>query len=168
MTRLTVAALGPALAVSTAARGQTVGEGGRTAAPNVDRQQLREQLKNSGNASGSTCPIRILADYGHAVAVVGEYPDRETRQARPARSGYSPTTATAWPPRARSRHAPKARGSGRGRGKSGRKPLRASVTLHVLVNGLFAAVIFTPTTARLIIEEREHVLGEVGCLERDR
>ena len=29
--------------------------------------------------------------------------------------------------------------------------LRASVTLHVLVNGVFAAVIFTPTTARLII-----------------
>ena len=66
MARLTVAALCLALVVSTAARGQTYGGG--TAAPNVDRQQLREQFRNSGNPSGSTCPIRVLADYGNRMA----------------------------------------------------------------------------------------------------
>jgi len=84
MTRLTVAALGLVLAVSTAARGQTVGEGGSTAAPNVDRQQLREQLKNSGNPSGSTCPIRILADYGNRVAA------ESAKQARPKSAWVGP------------------------------------------------------------------------------
>jgi hypothetical protein len=68
MARLSLAALGLVLAVSTAARGQTYGEAGNTGARSVDRQQLREQLRNSGNPSGSTCPIRILADYGNRVA----------------------------------------------------------------------------------------------------
>jgi len=65
MTRLGVVAIGLALTVSTTAWAQTVGEGGSAA---LDRQQLREQLKNSGNPSGSTCPIKILADYGNRVA----------------------------------------------------------------------------------------------------
>jgi hypothetical protein len=66
MTRFSMATLCLALALSTAARGQTYG--GSAAQPNVDRQQLREQLRNSGNPSGSTCPIRVLADYGKRVA----------------------------------------------------------------------------------------------------
>jgi len=77
MARLTVAALCLALVVSTAVYGQT-------AAPNVDRQQLREQLRSSGNPSGSTCPIRILADYGNRVAA------EAAKQSRPKSAWVGP------------------------------------------------------------------------------
>jgi hypothetical protein len=68
--------LGLALVLATEARAQSLGETSAamgvnntldgTAAPNG--AALRERLKSSGNPSGSTCPIRILADYGKRVA----------------------------------------------------------------------------------------------------
>ena len=84
MARLTVAALCLALVASTAVYGQTFGEAGNTAAPNVDRQQLREQLRSSGNPSGSTCPIRVLADYGNRVAA------EAAKQSRPKSAWVGP------------------------------------------------------------------------------
>jgi len=75
MRRFAVVALGVTLAVSTAARGQT----------------LREQLRNSGNPSGSTCPIRILADYGKRVAA--EEAAKEAPKAAWETGGDSPAKA---------------------------------------------------------------------------
>jgi hypothetical protein len=79
MTRLGVVAIGLALGVATA-QAQTLGE--TSAAMGVTQglagtavqrtapvtNQVREQLKNSGNPSGSTCPLSILANYGKRVA----------------------------------------------------------------------------------------------------
>jgi hypothetical protein len=68
--------LGLALVLATEARAQSLAETGAAmgvndaangaAAPNG--AALRERMKSAGNPSGSTCPIRILADYGKRVA----------------------------------------------------------------------------------------------------
>ena len=79
MARLGVAAFGVML-VTTAAGAQTLGEtsaamgvhngaaGMAVQRAPVSRDQIRNQLRNSGNPRGSTCPLGILADYGRRVA----------------------------------------------------------------------------------------------------
>jgi hypothetical protein len=73
--RLGGSILALALVLAAEARAQSLTETGAamgvndtlngTAAPNG--AALRERLKSAGNPSGSTCPIRILADYGKRV-----------------------------------------------------------------------------------------------------
>ena len=74
-TRLGLAVIGLALVIATTARAEMPGD---PAKARVSREQLREQLRNSGNPSGSTCPARILADYGNRVAA-----DEAAKQAHP-------------------------------------------------------------------------------------
>jgi len=80
MRSIGVAAFGIALGIATAAQAQSLVETGAAmgvhdglAGSAVQKtapvtNQVRDQLRNSGNPSGSTCPIRILADYGRRVA----------------------------------------------------------------------------------------------------